>query len=231
MQLNEQKNLTRSTFLTAGALGFTLAAAPRDGIAAMAIANRAAIESVLHRPAPHKQVIAAPKIDGGAALRYAGNGLNAFQFAFGEGAGALHVVCVLYGTSLLFAANDVLWKNYQLFDVLDRAGDGLPLVVHTPANPFYRAHSSMHATDAASDENGFYYDFTVQALTKRGVSWFVCNNALHGLSRQIAAIRNVEPAHVYNDFRENLIPEAMVVPAGVAAIVLAQEAGFTFLPA
>jgi len=231
MQFDEEKGPTRSMFLTAGVLGVTLAAATRDGMATTAVANRSTIESVLRRPALHKQVIAAPKIDGGAALRYAGNGLNAFRFAFGEGAGSLHVLCVFYGTSLLFAANDTLWRKYQLFDVLDRADDALPLMVHTPVNPFYHAHSSMRAMDSATDENGFYYDFTVQALTQRGVSWFVCNNALHGVSRQIAALRNLKPGNVYNDFRENLIPQAVVVPAGVAAIVLAQEAGFTFLPA
>jgi intracellular sulfur oxidation DsrE/DsrF family protein len=233
MERNEPVRVatTRSMFLTAGALGSALTALARGEAASMATADRAAIESVLRRTSRHKQVIGAPKIDEGAALRYAGNALNAFEFAFGEGAGTLHILCVLYGTSLLFAANDALWSRYQLFDVLDHAGDPLPLIVHTPQNPFYHAHSSMRTSDAPDNERGFYHDYTVQALTHRGVSWFVCNNALTGLTRQIAALRGADPAGVYDDFRQNLIPGSIIVPSGVAAIILAQEAGFTFLPA
>jgi intracellular sulfur oxidation DsrE/DsrF family protein len=221
---------SRSAFLTAGAAGAALlATAVQPANAASDSASSAAIEAVLHRPARHKQVIAAPRIAGGQALRYAGNGLNAFQFAFGEGAGSMHIACVFYGPSLLFVANDALWGRYALFDVLDRANDALPTFVHTPQNPFLHARSSLRASDARDDMHGFYHDFTVEALSRRGVTWMVCNNALQELTREIAAAQKTAPETVYADFRRNFVPGALVVPAGVAAIVLAQEAGFTFL--
>ncbi|HXM07227.1 MAG TPA: hypothetical protein VN936_07175, partial [Candidatus Acidoferrum sp.] len=163
---------TRAAFLAAGAVGLTLATARAAGSPGEAApAGRSTIEAILHKPARHKQVIAAPKINSGAALRYAGNTLNAFQSGFGEGPGTLHVACVFYGTSLLFVADDTLWSKYQLFDVLDRSGDALPLIVHSPQNPFY--HSRVSPTGE---------DFSIEALTKRGVTWFVCNNALNGLT-------------------------------------------------
>jgi len=212
-------NTTRAMFLTAGAIGVTLAATAREAAGAAGPASRNTIETILHKPARHKQVIGAPKINNGAALRCAGNGMNTFQFDFGEGAGSLHVAAVFYGTALFFVANDALWSKYQLFDVLDRAGDALPLMVHSPQNPFYHARS-----------NGGE-DFSVETLTKRGVSWFVCNNALTGLTRQLATDRGVDPGRVYSDFRSNFVNGTTVVPSGVGTIVLAQEAGFTFLPA
>jgi intracellular sulfur oxidation DsrE/DsrF family protein len=212
-------NTTRATFLTAGAIGVALAATACESSAA-GPANRQEIEAILRKPARHKQVIAAPKINGGATLRYAGNSLNAFQDAFGEGVGTLHVVAVFYGTALMFVANDALWNKYQLFDVLDQSGDALPLMVHSPQNPFYAPHTSPNGED-----------FSVETLTKRGVSWLVCNNALTSLTRQIATVHGEDPSSVYNDFRENLVDGATVVPSGVATIVLAQEAGFALLPA
>jgi intracellular sulfur oxidation DsrE/DsrF family protein len=224
---------SRASFLAAGTAGAALiaAAGPVSAAVPPGVADRAALESVLHRPAKHKQVIATSKVDGGACLRFAVNTLNAFQFAYGEGPGSVHSACVFYGSSLFIAANDTLWGRYQLFDVLDNVGDSLPSVVHTPQNPFLRAHSSLRASDSPDDLRGFYHDPSVEALTRRGVSFFVCNNALTEASRQIAVVQKADAHNVYDDFRHNLVPGAIIVPAGVAAVALAQEAGFTFLPA
>lgn len=225
---------SRAAFLaatTAGAAAIATAGPATAAAAPGGVADRAALESVLRRPAKHKQVIAAAKIDRAAPLRYAMNTINAFQFAYGEGPGAVHVACVFYGPSLFIAANDDLWGRYHLFDVLDSVGDSLPVLVHTPQNPFLHATSSLHASDSPDDIRGFYHDGSVEALTRRGVSFIVCNNALTEFTRQIATLQKADPHNVYDDFRHNLVPGAVVVPAGVAAIVLAQEAGFTFLPA
>jgi intracellular sulfur oxidation DsrE/DsrF family protein len=189
------------------------------------------MEAALARPARHRQVIAAQKINGGTALRLATNALNAFQFALGEGAGALHTVCVFYGSSLFYVASDELWARYRLFEVLDRAADPLPSIVHTPSNPFLHATSSLRTTDAPDDRRGFYHDQSVEALSRRGVIWFVCDNTLHGIAQEVGAFVNADPARVYADFRRGFAPGTIVVPAGVAAIVLAQEAKFALQPA
>jgi intracellular sulfur oxidation DsrE/DsrF family protein len=168
------------------------------------------MEAALARPARHRQLIAAQKINGGTALRLAKNALDAFQFALGEGSGALHTVCVFYGSSVFYVANDELWARYRLFDVLDRASDPLPTMVHTPSNPFLQS---------------------VETLSRRGVTWFVCDNTLHGIAEEVGAFVNADPARVYADFRRGFVAGTIVVPAGVAAIVLAQEAKFAFQPA
>ncbi|MGD1066463.1 MAG: hypothetical protein ABR975_06565 [Vulcanimicrobiaceae bacterium] len=221
---------TRSTFLAVTATGATLAAAARIAPAAAASVDNRAMEAILAHPARHKQVIGAPRINLGASLRFAGNGLNAFQFALGQGAGSLKIVAVFYGTSLFYVFDDAMWDRYKLFDVLDRTGDPLPALVHGTQNPFYHARSAMNSHDDPNDEHGFYRDFSVEALTRRGVSWFACDNALHSTSNEIARLQNADPQHVYDDLRTHLVPGTTIVPAGVAAIVLAQEAHFTFLP-
>jgi intracellular sulfur oxidation DsrE/DsrF family protein len=218
--MDQQQNSagpSRTAFITAGIAGTVLIAAARPAVAAgePGVAGIAEINALLHRPARHKQVIAAPRINGGAAVRFAGNSLDAFEHAFGEPAGSLHVAFVFYGSSVFYAANDDLWGRYHLFDVLDASGDPLPLLTHSPANPFLRAGGER----------------SIEGLVRRGVTLFVCNNALHEAARGIAAVQKAAPEVVYADFRRNLIPGATVVPAGVAALVLAQEAAFTFLAA
>lgn len=213
---------SRAAFLAAAAIGVTFAAAAcASESEAAPIAGRQTIEALLHRPARHKQVIGAPKVNGGASLRYAGNALNAFQYAFAEGAGTLHVAAVFYGTSLLMLADDDLWNRYQLFDVLDQSADPLPALIHEPRNPF------LHARPNPADP---HVDFSVETLGKRGVTFMACNNALTELTRQIATARNAEPADVYRDFRQHFVPNVTVVPSGVAVVVLAQESGFALIP-
>lgn len=213
---------SRAAFLTAGAIGVALAAAACGSESeAATIANLQTIDTLLHKPARHKQVIGTPKVNGGAALRYAGNALNAFEYAFHEGAGSLHVAAVFYGTSLLMLVDDDVWGRYQLFDVLDQSADPLPSMLHSPQNPF------LHARPDPQDP---HVDFSVETLTKRGVTWLACNNALTELTRQIATVRNADPAGVYRDFRQHFVPGVTVVPSGVATVVLAQEFGFAFTP-
>jgi intracellular sulfur oxidation DsrE/DsrF family protein len=221
---------TRSGFLA----GSLMTGAVLGGVAAAQAAtgyDNAAMERVLARPARHRQVIAAPQMSRGTALRLAGNTLNAFQFALGGGPGAVHTICVFYGSSIFYVMNDSVWSTYRVFDVLDGAGDGLPLMVHEPRNPFLHARSNLRASDAPDDRNGFYHDFSIEALTRRGVTWFVCDNALHTGAEQIGRFEHVDPGTVYADLRAGLAPGSIVVPAGVAAIVLAQEARFALQPA
>lgn len=206
---------TRSNFLAAGIAGAAVLTAGAPASAALSLHD---LEGVLHRSARHKQVIAAVKIDGGTPLRHAVNALNAFEYAYGEGPGSLHVVCVLYGPSLFFAASDRLWGTYKLFDVLDQAQDGLPFMLHTARNPFLRSNPGAGRDDAS-----------VEALQHRGTAFLVCNNALTAITRTIAQNQHEDERRVYEDFVRNLVPGALVVPAGVAAVILAQEAGYTFL--
>ncbi|WP_216356346.1 DsrE family protein [Janthinobacterium sp. GW458P] len=80
------------------------------------------------------------------------------------------------------------------------------LVAHGPGIDFL--------LDGASDRNGTPYDAVVRELVKRGVSFRVCNNTLQG--------RNID--------RQRVLPEAVIVPSGVAEVsrLQAQE-GYVYL--
>jgi intracellular sulfur oxidation DsrE/DsrF family protein len=199
---------TRGAFLRAGAAGAMVAAA----------LNLHDLQGALHTKARRKTLIAATRIDRGASMHHAVNVMNAFEYTYGEGAGALHVAAVFYGSALFYAVNDDVWGRYHLFDVLDQASDGLPQMLHTPQNPFLRANAAEGRNDAS-----------IETLMRRGLTVIVCNTAMHTITRTIAEMQHVDERRVYEDFLQNLVPGTLVVPAGVAAIVLAQEAGYTYL--
>jgi intracellular sulfur oxidation DsrE/DsrF family protein len=68
--------------------------------------------------------------------------------------------------------------------------------------------------DGAKDRNGNPYDATVAGLTQRKVQFRVCQNTL--------TQRNIDPGKV--------IPEASIVPSGVAEIARLQaQEGFVYL--
>lgn len=68
--------------------------------------------------------------------------------------------------------------------------------------------------DGAKDKNGNPYDVTVQELVNRKVEFRVCNNTLQ--SRQIS--------------KEKVLPEATIVPSGVAEVAKLQiQEGYAYL--
>jgi intracellular sulfur oxidation DsrE/DsrF family protein len=79
---------------------------------------------------------------------------------------------------------------------------------------------------------------TVKSVTDQGASFFVCNNALSGLAYELVtqmaptgtAPTREQVVAVHADLIRHFLPGTMLVPAGVAALVAAQEARFTFLP-
>jgi hypothetical protein len=67
--------------------------------------------------------------------------------------------------------------------------------------------------DGAKDKNGNPFDATVDTLQSRGVEFRVCNNTLES--------RHIDPKRV--------IPEATIVPSGVAEIARLQTQGYVYL--
>ncbi|MCC7698086.1 DsrE family protein [Janthinobacterium sp. EB271-G4-7A] len=80
------------------------------------------------------------------------------------------------------------------------------LVAHGPGIDFL--------LDGAVDKNGTPYDAVVRELTKRGVSFRVCNNTLQG--------RNID--------RQRVLPDAVIVPSGVAELSRLQwQEGYVYI--
>jgi len=79
-------------------------------------------------------------------------------------------------------------------------------------------------------EQGGANDTSIRALVAdAGARFFVCNNAAHGVANAIGSSLGKSPDAVYNDFAQHLVPNAMLVPAGVWAVHAIQEQRFTLL--
>jgi intracellular sulfur oxidation DsrE/DsrF family protein len=80
------------------------------------------------------------------------------------------------------------------------------LVAHGPGIDFL--------LDGAIDKNGTPYEVVVRELVRRGVSFRVCNNTLQG--------RNID--------RQRVLPEAVIVPSGVAELSRLQwQEGYVYI--
>ena len=119
--------------------------------------------------------------------------------------GALHPAAVFYARGVVLGLDDSAWHTYRLTDASRRRGDVLTATVES-GNPYARELS---------------------ALSGRGATLLVCDNALADLATYLVVQagfneRPVEALHA--DLRQRLLPSALLVPAGVAALNEAQEA-------
>ena len=72
---------------------------------------------------------------------------------------------------------------------------------------------------------------TIDAVTKRGVYFAVCDTATHFVAGQMAGMLKVTADEIYKDLSTNLIPNSRLVAAGVLAVTRAQEHGYSVLHA
>jgi len=70
---------------------------------------------------------------------------------------------------------------------------------------------------------------TIKSLSARGVIFVGCDMATRGFSSRVAAAAKLTPQQVYDDIRANLIPGATLMPTGVFATLMAQEAGCSLM--
>jgi len=221
---------TRRGFMVGMSAAGALVLLPRHVDAAMRY-DRRALDIILHRPARHRQVVAVEHVKNGSTLRKIVNSLNGYAFGYGEGPGTMHVVVVLYDTGVLLGLGDRSWRENNLYDIALAASDPIRGVMRVPGNPFLHAPSGLSTHDDPDNPRGFYQDTSIDTLRARGVDVLVCDNALRATVRRIATSHgaaNVDD--VAKRLHTDLIPGALLVPAGVTALDAAQEAHFTFLP-
>lgn len=222
-------NANRAEFLAAAAAGAAVLADARGADAAAAPYDRREMNAILDRPARHRHIIGSPRINEIAALRSASHIMGAFEFAMGEGPGTVNVIVSLYGpSSILMLENDAFWAKSKAYELAQGLGDLPAQVLRGSRNPFYHARSTMNPGDDPDDIAGFWHDYTVEALTRRGVKWFICTEALHTASRELAQLGDGDPAAIFADLKAHLLPGSLVVPSGSQALVIAQERHYTY---
>ena len=209
---------SRRTFLVAGVAGAALATSSTAPTVAAASSARTdlydfrAIDERLARPTKHRQVYATNRVADGVVVGYMKHVMDAYEVAYGEGPGTMHAAAVFYGRGVVLGMSDEIWKTYRIVESVKRRGDIM--------------------SDARATGNPYSGDFAT--LTKRGATFLVCDNALTDWATYLVTTagfndRTIEAVHT--DLRTHLIPNALLVPAGVAALNQAQEARFTYVQA
>ena len=138
------------------------------------------------------------------AIRFAGNLLTGHKNGWGvEESEVAVLVCFRHGATP-FGYTDAIWSKYG--KTIDPKATPPPT-----ANPYNSGEQAQLA-----------------ALAKRGVQFMVCGTASRGLAGRIAGA-NGDVEAILKEMGANLIPSARIVPAGVVAVVHAQERRFALV--
>jgi intracellular sulfur oxidation DsrE/DsrF family protein len=160
----------------------------------------------------------------GEAILYASNLYNAQKAAYAGGNDPdLAIVVCMRHFATVFAYNDAVWSKYG------KAMSGMlnftdPKTKEAPSTNLYY-NSTAYGLSMPNLGN------TIEAVTKRGVYFAVCDTATHFLAAQFAPMLGSTADAIYKDLSTGLIPNSRLVSAGVMALTRAQEHGYSVLHA
>jgi hypothetical protein len=174
------------------------------------------------RPGAHRIFIDAATANGaGEAVLYANNLYSAQRSAYPGGADQdLGVVICLRHFATAFAFTDAVWTKYgkPLSAILSFTD---PKTKEPPSTNLYnKTGYGLTLPNLGT---------TIDAVTRRGAYFAVCDTATHFLSNQIAGATGGDAAAIYKDLAANLIPNSRFVSAGVMAVTRSQEFGYSLL--
>ncbi len=221
---------TRKDFLVAGTLA---AAIPGQALAdAPATAHPKtpkldfdleAFNALLDGAQAHKNLFTAVQIEGGEVLLAMRNTLGGYRDVGVDWSEVLPVAVLYHGFSILLAFDDFVWNRYVIpFSGKLKHGNGAAQI------------ASVRKLDVGGNpclrEQGGDGDISIRSLVAdAGARFFVCNNAALGTASMLAKALGKPFDTVYSDLAHHLVPNALLVPAGVWAIHAIQEQRFTLL--
>ena len=174
------------------------------------------------RPGTHRLFIDAATPNGaGEAILYANNLYTAHKGAYAGGADAdLAMVVCLRHFATAFAYTDTVWAKYgKPMSAMLNFTD--PKTKQAPSTNVYNAPGYGLSLPNLGN--------TIDAVTRRGAYFAVCDTATHFLATQMAGATGGDAAAIYKDLSTNLIPNSRLVAAGVMAVTRAQEHGYSLL--
>jgi len=168
--------------------------------------------------AKHKVVFDSPQINDGDALYMASGYFDWVKDVFKTGDSDSSVVVVLRHFAVPMLYSDAMWAKYDLGAETKTTDPS----TKKPAkrNVFYKK-LDKDGKPATGDEASA----SIAALTSRGVIFLGCDMATRGFASRIAEKTKQQESAVYEDLRQNLVPTATLMPTGIFATLLAQEAG------
>ena len=171
-------------------------------------------------PGKHRFVIDSSSAAGfGAALLYANNFLTANEsYALKDPDAAVIIVARHFSTP--FAYKDAIWAKY-----------GTQFTGMTALNdPKTKQPPIVNVYNVPGNDSLASLGTTVDAVTKRGVHFAVCQMATRFIAGLLAGSGGNADA-VYNELVASVVSNSHMVAAGVVAVNRAQERGYTLLTA
>ncbi|HEY1975027.1 MAG TPA: hypothetical protein VGG89_00600 [Candidatus Baltobacteraceae bacterium] len=186
----------------------------------------AAFDAVLNVPAPHKHLFASAKINGGLILDSMRSTVNAYR-EIDVTLKDVQPVAVFYHGSSFLGFDDHIWDEY--FVPLQPKGTKN---LNDFAKDFATVYDGKSRGNPCLHKTGKDGDTSIESLiADAGARFFVCNNATKGLAGYAAGHLKLDPLKVYAQMTSHLVPNAMLVPAGVWGIHAVQERHYTYLQA
>ncbi|MHB8355447.1 MAG: hypothetical protein ACYDDQ_02015 [Vulcanimicrobiaceae bacterium] len=176
--------------------------------------DQKAFDSILLKPARHKQCFGAVRLDGGGVIASMANSIIAYDDFLREGNGAMQAVGVLYHSSAItLAMSNEVWNEI--------------LVPYLRQNDAWRKDIPEAKPGKG---NPYLKPIWVPGLVNiRGGSLLVCHNAIEDFAYGAADALKESPQRVHAAIMAGIVPGALVVPSGVMAINACQEKRFTYI--
>lgn len=228
--LADRRRLIGAGVILAGAgMAAACAKTPRDGTAAPQGDWKPSPEKLdawLDKAGTrHRMMFDSVSGDGGSeALGFANNFIHVNEADYGLKAAQLGVVIIFRHMSTPFGYNNAVWAKYgkNFADKMGLKGDMAKRAA--TMNP-----ALVKAPGGEPPPKGMEWtaDSTLSDLAAKGVHFAVCGLATKGIAAMIAGKKG-DAAAVETELKSNLVPNAVIVPAGISAVNRAQEHGYTF---
>lgn len=185
----------------------------------------AAFDAVLNVAAPHKHLFSSAKINGGLILDSARNTVNAYR-DIGVSSKDVQPALVFYHFSTCLGFNDKIWNDYFI-PLQPKNGTRTEI-----SKDFATIYDGKTAGNPCLHKTGKADDVSIESLVAdTNARFFVCNNATKYFAGFAGRTLKLDPLEVYAAMAANLVPNAMLVPAGVWGIHAVQERRYTYLQA
>ena len=161
---------------------------------------------------------------GSEALGFANNFIHVNESDYGVTPEQLGVVVILRHGSTPYGYNNAVWAKYgKQFatqmklkdDMAKRAATMNPVLAKAPGG------------EPPPKGMEWVADYTLSDLAPKGVRFAVCGLATKAIAGMLAG-KTGDAAAIEAELKSNLVPGALIVPAGISAVNRAQEHGYTF---
>ena len=169
--------------------------------------------------AQYRVVFNTSEVSDGAVLSYVSSFLDDFHTIHGTTDRQTRAVIVFRRLGTPMALNDAMWARYAIGE--DQKIKDPNTNAAATRNVFWKPRDGATGWEAQS---------ALEPLQKRGLISLVCNVALGNWAAGMARKYQRDPELVKAEWRENLIPGAILVPSGIYALIRAQNAGCAFMP-